>query len=206
MLSQIVRHVKEEARPARDFNADVPDGVQQVLNFMLAKDPGRRYPTPERAANALQLFLPNFEMPMPDKKPDPNPTPGGADIPVGKLVGGKGEKPAAPKPKAKSPEPPTVPAVPTPLMMPAIPPAALASMAPAGEFDVELVAIPCPPPKPVKPREQRGLFELDRRDFIMMAVGAGGTIAAVLAGLVLAKALQRKPVDETSTSSERKGK
>jgi serine/threonine protein kinase len=57
LISQMIRHASEPARPLRDFNAVVPDGVQQIVNRMLAKDPGDRYPTPERAAQALQVFL-----------------------------------------------------------------------------------------------------------------------------------------------------
>jgi serine/threonine protein kinase len=53
----LVRVATEEPRPVRDFNQTVPDGLQQILNWMLAKDPSRRYPTPERAAASLQMFL-----------------------------------------------------------------------------------------------------------------------------------------------------
>ena len=35
----------------------MPDGLQQIVNWMLAKDPTGRYPTPDRAAQALQVFL-----------------------------------------------------------------------------------------------------------------------------------------------------
>ena len=35
----------------------MPDGLQQIVNWMMAKDPAGRYPTPERAAQALQVFL-----------------------------------------------------------------------------------------------------------------------------------------------------
>jgi hypothetical protein len=31
--------------------------LQQIVNWMMAKDPAKRYPTPERAAQALQVFL-----------------------------------------------------------------------------------------------------------------------------------------------------
>jgi len=35
----------------------VPDGLQQIVNWMVAKDPTQRYPSPERAAQALHVFL-----------------------------------------------------------------------------------------------------------------------------------------------------
>jgi serine/threonine protein kinase len=57
VLSQMVRHATEPLRPVRDFTPDVPDGLQQALNFMLAKDTKQRYPTPERAAGSLQVFM-----------------------------------------------------------------------------------------------------------------------------------------------------
>jgi serine/threonine protein kinase len=53
----LVRMATEAPRPVRELNPAVPEGLQQILNWMLAKDPGRRYPTPGRAAQALQTFL-----------------------------------------------------------------------------------------------------------------------------------------------------
>jgi serine/threonine protein kinase len=57
VISQMVRHATETPRPLKEFNPTVPDGLQQILNWMLAKDPAQRYPTPQRAAQALQVFL-----------------------------------------------------------------------------------------------------------------------------------------------------
>jgi serine/threonine protein kinase len=57
VLNQILRHATETPRPVRELNPAVPDGLQQILNWMMAKEPGQRYPTPERAAQALQVFL-----------------------------------------------------------------------------------------------------------------------------------------------------
>lgn len=57
LLNQMVRHATETAKPLKDFNPAVPDGLQQILNWMIAKQPTQRYPTPERAAQALQVFL-----------------------------------------------------------------------------------------------------------------------------------------------------
>jgi serine/threonine protein kinase len=57
LLSQMVRHATEAARPLKELNPAVPDGLQQIVNWMLAKDPAKRYQTPERAAQALQVFL-----------------------------------------------------------------------------------------------------------------------------------------------------
>jgi eukaryotic-like serine/threonine-protein kinase len=57
LISQMIRHATETPAPLKDFNPSVPDGLQQIVNWMLAKDPNQRYPTPERAAQALQVFL-----------------------------------------------------------------------------------------------------------------------------------------------------
>ncbi|MBM4071851.1 MAG: hypothetical protein FJ271_23440 [Planctomycetes bacterium] len=57
LLSQMVRHATETPRPLREFNPAIPEGLQQIINWMVAKKPEERYPTPERAAQALQVFL-----------------------------------------------------------------------------------------------------------------------------------------------------
>jgi serine/threonine protein kinase len=57
MVSQLIRHATEPLGPARSLNPEVPEGLEQVLGWMLAKEPAQRYPTPERAAQALQVFL-----------------------------------------------------------------------------------------------------------------------------------------------------
>jgi serine/threonine protein kinase len=56
-INQVIRHATEPPRPLKDLNPQVPDGLQQILNWMLAKDPAQRYPTPDRAAQALRVFL-----------------------------------------------------------------------------------------------------------------------------------------------------
>jgi tRNA A-37 threonylcarbamoyl transferase component Bud32 len=53
----LVRIASEDPRPVRELNPAVPEGLQQILDWMLTKDPAARYPTPERAAQALQVFL-----------------------------------------------------------------------------------------------------------------------------------------------------
>lgn len=57
IITQLLRHAQETPRPLKEFNPDVPDGLQQIINWMMAKDPAQRYPTPERNAQALQVFL-----------------------------------------------------------------------------------------------------------------------------------------------------
>jgi serine/threonine protein kinase len=54
LINQIYRHATE-APPA----LDVPDGLQQVINRMMAKDPAQRYSSPAEALLAVEDFLPN---------------------------------------------------------------------------------------------------------------------------------------------------
>jgi hypothetical protein len=72
--------------------------------------------------------------------------------------------PTASVPTVKRPEPPTT-----------------------EEFDVELVVVP--PPRPVLPPG----FNLDRRDWLMLALGAFGALLAVIAAVFLGRALKGEP-------------
>jgi eukaryotic-like serine/threonine-protein kinase len=57
LVRKMIRHATEAPRPLKEFSPEVPDGLQQIVDWMLAKDPARRYPTPDRAASALRVFL-----------------------------------------------------------------------------------------------------------------------------------------------------
>ncbi|HEY1859331.1 MAG TPA: serine/threonine-protein kinase [Gemmataceae bacterium] len=72
IISQMIRHASEPARPLSAFNPAVPDGLQQIVDWMMAKEPGQRYPTPDRAAKALEVFLAAGDEPAVEEKPDPN--------------------------------------------------------------------------------------------------------------------------------------
>jgi serine/threonine-protein kinase len=70
IINQMVRHATETPKPLQHFNPAIPDGLQQILNYMIAKQPDRRYPHPERAAQALQMFLmAESHAPAPDDEP-----------------------------------------------------------------------------------------------------------------------------------------
>lgn len=56
-VRQMVRHATEQAKPVKEFNAAIPDTFQAIINQMMAKDPAQRFPTPERAAQALQGLI-----------------------------------------------------------------------------------------------------------------------------------------------------
>jgi len=57
ILNQIIRHATENPAPIRKFNPEVSEGLEQIVGYMMAKDPSKRYPTPERAALGLQVFM-----------------------------------------------------------------------------------------------------------------------------------------------------
>lgn len=211
MLSQVIRHATEPARPLRELNPEVPDGLQQVVNFLMAKDPNQRYPTPERAAKALQFFLPPelalvTEMEArPTVKPDPKPTgapakgPASAgDVPLGRLVSGKTEKPAPTPAKKEEPKPTASKKEDARSGHPT-------TTAPAAneEFDVELVAIPfAPPVAPKKPGDSRSILDMDRRDFIMFGAGITGALVTVLATMGLVRLVRRQPKPDETPPAE----
>ncbi len=79
--------------------------------------------------------------------------------------------------------------------------------APMEEVDVELVLEPLPallPPQIVqqvqfvKVKDDRPLWEFDRRDWIMLAAGAAGVLAAVGVGYGLARLVRKKPEEPPS--------
>ena len=72
--------------------------------------------------------------------------------------------------------------------------------APLPEFDVDLVPLPEDAgaeggePRVVATPPTRALYDLDRRDFIMLAVGAGGVITAIVGGFVAAITMGKKKI------------
>lgn len=212
VLNQVMRHATEPPKPLTDFVSDVTDGLQNVINWMLAKDPAQRYATPERAGQALNLLLRNTPPPpkpaapvvpayskwlesSPDADTGKPPTML-ANIPVGKLES-PGRKPEPAKP-AEARKPGNAPAMPLPAA--AVPVAAMAAPAMTlANFDVELVPVDLPAPirEPRPVERPRGLFELNRRDVIMLVAGAAFVVIAVLAGWGLSKALGGKPPETT---------
>jgi serine/threonine protein kinase len=57
LVKLLMRHATEAPRPLAQLNPAVPDGLRQIVEWMMAKDPAKRYPTPGRAAQALQVYL-----------------------------------------------------------------------------------------------------------------------------------------------------
>jgi serine/threonine protein kinase len=147
---------------------------------------------PAQAPAPAPVVKPAAQGVKPGTAPAPALKPGSAPIPLP-------AKPGAPRPGAQPPKPAAPQPVPAP--QPAI-----------QEVDVELVTEPVPapaPPRPslafddvvpapaaVAPPPPRKLWPPDRRDWIMLAAGATGVLAAVGLGFGLAKVLKRKPEGE----------
>jgi serine/threonine protein kinase len=193
IISQMIRHATETPRPLKDFNPGVPDGLQQIVSWMMVKDAAKRYPTPERAAQALQVFL------AAEAAPIANPE---ADAKMRSFLTWleAGDESAATKPAA-APTPtkaspvvakPVAAAVAAPVAVRAKPAVAKkarpaeAEPAPAtnADVDVELVSSQTP----AKERGVGGwLGQLSRRDFIAFSLGAGSVLVAIFVGWLVAK-------------------
>jgi serine/threonine protein kinase len=118
IISQMIRHASETARPLAQFNPAIPDGLQAIVNWMIAKTPEGRYPTPARAASALEVFLAAgaIQPSSPDLDPgmasylqeldkEEHRPPSGT-IPTAPLLPAPGGKPASGTLPAASPPPP----------------------------------------------------------------------------------------------------
>jgi serine/threonine protein kinase len=206
IMAQMLKHATEKPPLLSSIVADVPAGLQPVLDTMLAKFPDERYPTPAVAADALKPFLgnggvapaaaqlvPGFKewlesesrLEMTKPLPPPN-KPGTAPSPALVATSGSREGTALrsgkhfPVARPAASKPPRAPAV--------------------EEVDVELVPDPQFGPMPlpdvpqiVAPTSERPLWEFDRRDWIMLASGATGVLAAVGIGYGLARLMRKKP-------------
>jgi serine/threonine protein kinase len=213
IISQMIRHASEVPRPLRDFNPAVPHGLQQIINWMLAKDPAARYATPERAAQALEVFLaagappssPELDPSMASflswlddegkKEPD---GPASPDLPSTEILATLPAKPssgAVPVVAAK-PLPPKAPSAkdkPPRKGKKKRRPAAPASAAGAAPLvDPGLITVP----SAVARRKAAAPGGLTRRDFVMFLAGVGSGLLAYAIGRGVAILLGRpRPKD-----------
>jgi serine/threonine protein kinase len=208
VLSQMVRHATEAPRPLKDLAPDVPDGLQQIVNWMLAKDPNQRYPTPERAAQALQVFQTAGGEPVKQSEEGPKLKQFLTWVETDGENGKKKSARSTPVPRPAAAPPAPVPAArkhhgskkhkkhktaahPAPSAQPAAAPSAAPSR--PADFDVELVPVAPPAPTPgatPPPVPARKGLGLSTRDWLMLGFGAFGVIVAGALGFVLANALR----------------
>jgi serine/threonine protein kinase len=205
VLSQMVRHATETPRPLQGFNPAIPDGLQQIINWMMAKQPAQRYPNPERAAQALQVFLladsqaakpleeaPQMrtyltwlEMAAPEETTLPPPSePAPASSSAQQTGSKKHKKSARGEPRIIN----------VPVAKPYVaPPAILAPE--VEEYDVELVPMPAPPPLPNPPVIQAppgapAFLGLAGREWLLIGLGGGVVLALVVLGIVIGSMLR----------------
>jgi serine/threonine protein kinase len=211
IISQMVRHATENLRPLKTLNPAVPEGLQQIVGRMLAKDPAQRYATPDRAALALQEFLAAGNEPARALDAEPqmkkyltwletdnaNGRSGGsarppADVPAPATVKRPAARPASAPEENQNALPPL--AIPLPAARQHHAKKSRGKRSEtrkssgrssrtisAKDIDVELV--PAVVPKAESP-PARG-WRLSRRDWLLLGLGAGAALAAVTAGVVL---------------------
>jgi serine/threonine protein kinase len=192
LISQMIRHATEPPRPLRDFNAALPDGLQPIINRLLAKEPAQRYATPERAAQALKAFLAAGMEPSPHpeaspqmrsyltwleteaRKPPPTPP---APVPPAvslrksnsKLKGSASKRRSRKQKRQRAKGSHVASAQPT----------AAPVAVPVGAIE--------PVPAGARKREAAEGWRLDRRDFLLFALGAGSVLLAIGVGWLLAQ-------------------
>jgi serine/threonine protein kinase len=234
LLSQVLRHATETPRPLHEFNPAVPDGLQQIVNWMMAKEPDQRYPTPERAAQALQVFLAAGAEPPPVAEAESKVSPylswlekDVSSQEAAAAASGESPKDTGRRPSKVTPIPPTR-SGDLPVrearhrssktrhrhharrMMAPIEdvPQAVAPVPPPAEpaADVDVELVPALPLQEVAV-SWRGLV-LTRRDLFMLGIGAGSVAAAGLIGMAVAQLSSRKgrtnPPAEPEAPEEKK--
>ncbi len=179
MVRKMMRHASEPVPALKKFNPAVPDGLQHIVNWMMAKDPAQRYPTPERAAQALQVFLAAGSEPAP-REASPQ-----MRAYLDWLDSTSGEETPTVEFRPDVPSVPVAAPVAAPSAARSVPMAtSVAPSAPAPTADVEMVA--------VAPRTTTPLARLSRRDAIMLSVGAAALVAAGGIAWILKRVVGKK--------------
>lgn len=210
IISQMIRHATEAPKPLNVFNPAVPDGLQQILNWMIAKDPAQRYPTPERAAQALQVFLAagNDQLAAPESDPRMRSYLTWLEVESGKQpTATPAQAVSAAKPSSNAP-PPLKPSKPPELPQVASvsgqrehqrdgkrhkkkhrpPPVSAPVAEPAEKIDVELVTLELPTAAVDPPRG----FRLSRREAIVFGIGAVMGALVTFIGAAIARLGRRE--------------
>jgi eukaryotic-like serine/threonine-protein kinase len=203
LISQMLRHATESPRSLKELSPEAPDALLKAIDAMMSKDPARRPATPERAAQALQNFLPPEPVMPASSEKDPRQRSYlkwlKKEASAGRIEtqGSAPDRPAkpevAPPAEGDRKKPPSAARVELPKAKPRPPEPALP--VPAGESaQVQVIPEPASPTEdefdvvlePLTP-ERRGLMDVSRRDFLMIGVGAGVVLLALFWGWLLAR-------------------
>lgn len=63
-VRQMLRHAGEQPRPLSDFDADIPQAVEDFVSYLLAKQPEDRYGSAEETAEAFEAIIPKSTTPV----------------------------------------------------------------------------------------------------------------------------------------------
>jgi eukaryotic-like serine/threonine-protein kinase len=204
LVRKMVRHATERPRPLKDLNPQAADKLQAVVDRMMAKDPALRYPTPSQAAQELQACIEGAPQPRRTAAENPQlrayldwlrakdagtaPPQQAAPVPLAMPVA------AAPAPQVAGPAQAPVPlakpvtAAPAPLVT-----RLAAPSEPVPRANIQLVPMASEPGFWARANKAA---TLNRRDCVMLALGAGGVLAAVGLGLLLSRVFKGKPEPE----------
>jgi serine/threonine protein kinase len=222
VMSQMVRHATEKPQAISELVKDLPKNLEKVLFQFLEKSPDARPATPAEAAELLKPFLPSkavaasrpkvlpayqewlesesmMELP-PSLKPGtaPSPaltTPSVPEPPREKAAAIASESPAKSSGVAQPPKKKTAPIPQKPITRPEPLPEPVSK--PIPEYNVELVTLPEYPPATAPPVEEepKSIWELSRRDFVLLGLGAVGILTSIGVGYTLARVLRKKEPD-----------
>jgi serine/threonine protein kinase len=227
----MIRHATEPMPLLREVNPEVPEGLQQVLSKMTAKEPVQRYTTPERAAEALQVFLsgsaaPSADQPMtmemrsylkwldmgevagttaPPSLPQAANRAAASSAPASArpAVAGQAEKPAIPLGKPVRPQ--SLPRkVPRQAKAQPTPPATTepAQKAADARPEFDVELIPVIAAAHGTLADPVDKYRLSARDFLMIGIGAGGVLVSVFIGWLLAHVLRSTDKEEIKGRSK----
>jgi hypothetical protein len=214
LIRQLSRHATETPKPLSEFHADIPEGLEQIVSWMMAKKPEQRYATPLRAAQALEIFLlaghePAAEAEAPQLRSfltwleteSPGVEPAPMEPPVA-LAAASAEthSPAQtlpPEPVAVAPMAPPKESE-APVAAPAL--EKPAARLPAEKKERKTKDIKPAEAAPVEPEPQpapqqagapwRRLLAMPRRDWILIGIGSGVGVSACILGELLVLVLR----------------
>jgi serine/threonine protein kinase len=190
-VRKMIRHATEKPAPLSSLNRDVNPGLEQLVEWMMAKDPGMRCPTPRQAAEGLVPFLPGAGRTPEPVGPEPH-LPAylewlgseGSVLDLELVPAGNLAVPVI-KPGPSAPSRPTPPPTREPIAPSRIAPV---DVEPVALHPMPLAEVPAPTgePSPGDP-PGGGLLSLTPRDYLLLCVGGGGVLLIVTLVVLIAR-------------------